>query len=170
MIGVTEWVNIVFLFIWCDGSDPGSQWNVRVTVALKHSNLLTLLQFWPALQRGRGRSTALRACAVHHAGAHAVVAVVALLCHGHSGHAARSERHPQLWPQQFHTPESHSSARSSHRLRLGLSGQRHRRAWDPGEWSPRPWKTLIYKTELRWNLIALVNNIQASTFPITLRE
>lgn len=151
MIGVTEWVNIVFLFFWCAGSDPGSQWNVRVTVALKHSNLLVLLQFWPALQRGRGRSTAFRACAIHHARAHAVVAMVSLLCHGHSGYAARSERHSQLWPQQLHTPQSHSSARSSHRLRLGLSGQRHRRTWDPGEWQSMKSPKNSYLPKLNWD-------------------
>lgn len=142
---MTKWVNIVFLFVWCDGSCPGSQWSVRETVSLKHNNLLALFQFWPALQRGRGRSTALRACTIHHAGAHAVVAVVTLLRHGHRGHAAWSERHPQLWPKQFHTPESHSTACSSHCLRLGLSGQRHCSAWDPGECSRRVWKAVITK-------------------------
>lgn len=125
-----------FSFIWCDGRYPGSQWYVRVTLSLKHSNLLALFQFWLALQRRRGRSTALRARSVHHAGAHPVVAVVTFLCHGHCGHAAWSERHPQLWPQQFHAPESRSTARPPHCLRLGLSGQRHRGAWDPGKCSP----------------------------------
>lgn len=140
---MTKWVNTVFLFLSCDGSGPGPQWRVRVMVSLKHSNLSALFQFWPALQRGRGCSTTLRARSVHHAGAHAVVAVVTLLCHGHRGHAAWSERHPQLWSQQFRTPESHSTARSSHCLRLGLSGQRHRSARDPGECSRRTRKTVM---------------------------
>lgn len=169
MMAVTKWVNIVFLFIWCDGSYPGSRWCVRVTVSLKHLNLLALFQFWPALQRGRGRRAALRARSVHHAGAHAVVAVVTFLRNGHRGHAARSERHPKLWPQQFHAPESHSPTRSSHCLRLGLWGQGHRSAGDPGECWRRARQRLFLSNHTATvdigNLVAIVKYVHTSAFP-----
>lgn len=92
-----------------------------------------LFQFWLGDQRGHSCRPALWARAIHHSGAHSLVAMGTLLCHGHHHHAPWGERHPELWPQQLHQAEPCGVPRTADRICRLLLRTRDHRTRNPGD-------------------------------------